>query len=183
MKAQGHLTNLTLDLHSRHPIASFELDASPEDIERYMDKPLDVEITRHTERRSLNANAYFHVLAGKIADAINTSKAESKNILIGRYGQQELISGEPVIIKTNLPPDRMMKSEEIHCCPCGTKTEKGKVITFYHVYRGSHTYSTSEMTILIDGTVSEAKELGIETLTPDEIMKMTNSWRANEKHN
>lgn len=35
------------------------------------------------------------------------------------------------------------------------------------VMRGSHTYDTDEMAKLIDGTVYEAKELGIETMTPE----------------
>jgi hypothetical protein len=31
---------------------------------------------------------------------------------------------------------------------------------------------TKEMSILIDGIVSEAKEMGIETLTPDELARI-----------
>lgn len=42
--------------------------------------------------------------------------------------------------------------------------------------RGSHTYNTAEMSKLIDGTVSEAKELGIETMTPDQIEEMKQKW-------
>lgn len=38
--------------------------------------------------------------------------------------------------------------------------------------RGSHDYDTKEMSTLIDGVVSEAKELGIETMTPDRIKEM-----------
>ena len=38
--------------------------------------------------------------------------------------------------------------------------------------RGSSTYNTREMSVLIDGVVTEAKELGIETLTPDQIKEM-----------
>jgi hypothetical protein len=34
------------------------------------------------------------------------------------------------------------------------------------------------MSRLIDGTVNEAKELGIETLTPAELERMKASWRA-----
>jgi hypothetical protein len=34
------------------------------------------------------------------------------------------------------------------------------------------------MSILVDGIVSEAKLLNIETLTPEEIENLKNSWRA-----
>ena len=34
------------------------------------------------------------------------------------------------------------------------------------------------MSRLIDGTVFEAKELGIETLTPDELMRLKEQWKV-----
>ena len=48
--------------------------------------------------------------------------------------------------------------------------------TFYKIYRGSHTYDTKEMSVLIDGTVADAKELGIETVTPTELAEMKERW-------
>jgi hypothetical protein len=48
------------------------------------------------------------------------------------------------------------------------------------VMRGSHTYDTREMSRLIDGTVEEAKELGIETLTPEQLERMKASWGNGE---
>lgn len=51
-----------------------------------------------------------------------------------------------------------------------------KKATFYRIYRGSHTYDTKEMSVLIDGTVADAKELGIETATPAEIAEMKERW-------
>lgn len=183
MKVQGHLTNLTLDTHTKHPIASLELVASPEDVEKYMDKPLDIEIVKHSKRRSLSANAYFHVLAGKIAGAIGTSNTEIKNLLLRRYGQVEIYHGKPATIISEIPPEEMIKREDIHCAGYAYKVEDGKTYTSYLIYRGSHTYNTEEMAKLIDGTISEAKEMGIETLTPDEIARMTQSWKAqDEKH-
>jgi hypothetical protein len=50
--------------------------------------------------------------------------------------------------------------------------------------RGSHTYNSVEMARLIDGVISEAKELGIETITVSEKDKMLEQWgKAYEKHN
>jgi hypothetical protein len=34
------------------------------------------------------------------------------------------------------------------------------------------------MSILIDGIVSEAKELGIDTIPPNEIERLKNLWRT-----
>ena len=43
-------------------------------------------------------------------------------------------------------------------------------------YFGSSTYDSKEMATLIDGVVREAKELGIETLPPDELLRMKQEW-------
>ena len=52
----------------------------------------------------------------------------------------------------------------------------GKVFRVNLVMRGSHTYNTKEMSRLIEGTVQEAKALGIETATPEEIRRMEERW-------
>lgn len=139
---------------------------------------LRIKAAKWTQKRSLDANAYFHVLVGKIADALTISKTKAKNILISRYGQIEMVDEEPVVIKTNIQPEQMWEQEFLHCMPCKTTIENEKEVVFYRVYRGSHTYDTKEMSVLINGTVEEAKALGIETMTPAEIERMVQAWRT-----
>lgn len=133
---------------------------------------LNLEIKKYKAKRSLNANAYFHVLVGKIAKKIGISNQRCKNILIARYGQPELIDdGEQAVLKTNISVEKMMEQETLHCMPCGGKEENGVEVNFFRIYRGSHTYNTEEMSHLIDGTIQEAKDVGIpdaEIATPDE---------------
>lgn len=45
-------------------------------------------------------------------------------------------------------------------------------------YFGSSTYNTQEMSDLINGTVSDANGLGVDTITPDEIAHMLAAWKA-----
>jgi hypothetical protein len=47
----------------------------------------------------------------------------------------------------------------------------------YKVMRGSHTYNTKEMSVLIDGVVQEAKNLGTETLPEKELERIKNLWK------
>lgn len=54
----------------------------------------------------------------------------------------------------------------------------GKDFTHYKVYKGSSEYDSKEMSILIDGIISEAEELGIETLPPHEIQRLKEMWQA-----
>lgn len=42
--------------------------------------------------------------------------------------------------------------------------------------KGSSEYDTVEMSHFIDRIVEEAKELGIETATPDELERMKQEW-------
>lgn len=139
---------------------------------------LSIKAVQFREKRSLNANAYFHVLVGKIAEAKTQSKAWAKNELICRYGQpQYLPDGDVMIYKTNAPVEFMRELESIHSIPVKFSEENGKEVVFYKIYRGSSTYNTQEMSALIDGTVAEAKEHGIETMTPDELSRMKAAWQ------
>lgn len=132
-------------------------------------KKLSIEIKQYREKRSLDANAYFHVLVGKIAEALTISKAKSKNVLICKYGQPQLLpDGNVMVYKTNAPVEFMLEQESIHCIPVKYLDDA----TFYKVYRGSHTYDTKEMALLIDGTIADAQELKIDVLPPDEIRMM-----------
>lgn len=130
-------------------------------------------------KRSLTANAYFHVLVGKIADELGIPKATVKNILLGKYGQREVYDSGPLIITVRSDID-MLNREDLHCVAAGYGTIKGKDYTHWAVIRGSHTYDTKEMSALIDGSVSDAKELGIETLSPAEIERMKALWNSNQ---
>ena len=137
-----------------------------------------IKIEKYREKRSLDANAYFHVLVGKIADVIGISKNRCKNMLICRYGQMEFLDDSPVVIHSNVPIEKMAEQQFLHCDPVDCYTDGDTEMTIYQVYRGSHTYDTKEMSILIDGTVQEAKDLDIETMSPDELERMMKAYET-----
>lgn len=141
------------------------------------DFDIDVEIKRHRKKRSLDANSYFHVLVGKLAEAMKISKPFCKNMLLAKYGQLEVEESGimTIIIKDEVD---MWEREEIHLRPTSnTKVlDDGRLYRVYLVVRGSHTYDSKEMADLIDGTVSDCKEAGIETETPEMIQKMLEKW-------
>lgn len=137
---------------------------------------LNIKAIKFRNKRSLNANAYFHVLVGMIADSLTISKAKAKNILICKYGQPQLLpDGSVMVYKTNAPVEFMLEQESIHCIPIKYSEDA----TFYKIYRGSSTLDTKEMSILIDGTVADATELGIGTISPEELKKMKERWGVN----
>ena len=141
---------------------------------------LSIVVKKLRGKRSLNANAYFHMLVGKIAEKNHTSKAFAKNLLMARYGQEEMINGDRYIISV-LASIPMGEREDIHTKAIGCGEVKGKEFIHYCVLRPTHEYDSYEMSVLIDGTVEEAKELGIPTLSDDEIKHMESLWKANSQ--
>lgn len=173
--------DLSLDFATRHQLITFEMN---EDIsaswEHLKDKDkLTIEFKQYREKRSLNANAYFHVLLGKMAEVLNVSKPFMKNELLRKYGQYALLDDklQDFIVPEDLS-DKVDEYEEVHLKPTShtTTMANGKVYRIYYLLRGSHEYNTYEMSKLIDGTVTDAKELGIETLTPVELNRMKEQW-------
>lgn len=157
------------------PYITFSVSAC-EGIEKYINKEIILKITQIREKRSLDSNAYFHVLADKLRLKLNVSMAYIKNHLIADYGQIEYIDDVPLIYKTTAPEDYMMEQEYIHTKCVKVTEENGHQIYFYRIYRGSHTYNTKEMARLIDGTIQECKAQGIETATPQELAEMQRLW-------
>lgn len=158
------------------PRVTFEVDSIDE--LTGMENDLVIEVSRVRKKRSLNANAYFHVLVGKIADQLGISKQRCKNMLLGRYGQREVTDEGPIIISILNYID-MFEREDIHCVPVGYGNVNGKDFTHWAVLKPSHEYDSREMAALIDGTVADAKEMGIETLTPAELERMKALWQRN----
>lgn len=134
------------------------------------------EVKAYSEKRSLQANAYFHKLCSLIAEKLGVSLSHVKNEIMSEYGQID--DDLPMVV---FPDDvDWRENQYLHLRPTpSTKVmQDGKLWRVYLVIRGSHTYSKKEMSRLIDGVVQEAKQLDIETLTPAELEKMLSSWKG-----
>lgn len=179
METKGRIVDVSKDWKSGKFRLTFEVD---QDVSGELDAlhdDLRIKAVKWRNKRSLNANAYFHVLVGKIADVVNSSTTEIHNQMICRYGQPEITEDRllTVIILDSIPWEKL---DYIHLKPTSATRilDDGKLYRVYYVMRGSHTYDTKEMSMLIDGTVSEAQDLGIETLTPDELERMKAAWQG-----
>lgn len=129
---------------------------------------LSIEIKQYREKRSLNANAYAWKLIGEIADIARASKDEIYLEMLRRYGQSELIS-----VLAHIPIQHYIKYYD----EAGESKLNGKLFKHYRVYKGSSEFDTREMSVLIDGIVGEAKELGIQTETPEQLAKIKSLWK------
>lgn len=136
-------------------------------LDDYKDKDLDIEIKEHKEKRSLNANALLWKLCNELGNRLRISKEEVYLNALRHYGQSEIVS-----VETSVNVKGYFKYyDEI-----GTGTVKGKDFTHYKVYKGSSEYNTSEMSVLLDGVVGEAKEQGIQVLSASELDLIKREW-------
>ena len=173
---EGKLLQPECDFVTRHPIARLEiLDGNFREFYDIADKTriYDISIKRHRDRRSLDSNAYFHVLCDKIAERIGSSKAEVKNRMMCLYGQAERCEDGSLVTMTIRDDYDISKFEHLHLRPTSeVEVKNDKVYRTYVVIRGSgwkdkKGYDTREMALLIQGTISEAKQIG---MTDAEIM-------------
>lgn len=156
-----------------HNSILLEVDSVPE---LPMDEDLSITLKKPATKRSLNANNYFHKLCDELRQKLGISMSACKNMLIASYGQIEYIEDIPMIYKTNAPPEYVRELEEVHMKLIKVDSEGAY---WYRVYRGTHEYNTSEMAKLIDGTIQECKEQGIQTLTPNELARLEGYERSN----
>ena len=138
-------------------------------------KPQRVEIKNHVHKRSLDANAYFHVLVHKIAEAQGIGEDEAKVNLVLEYGsimQDE--NGDKVGFK--LPASVDVNMIYKYAKWFDKRIENGKEFNCYIIYEHTHKLDSKQMARLIDGTVYVAQDLGIETKSPDEIARIRAAW-------
>jgi len=135
-------------------------------------KKLRVEITEQKKKRSLDSNSYLWILVTKLANVLRTSKDELYIEMLKKYGQRE----KELISVVADGTEMIFKALRNHCTVIGEKELNGKLFKHIAILRGSSNYNSLEMTILIDGVVSDCKEQGIETLTPSQIAELNSRW-------
>ena len=166
----GRVQNLALDYKTNKIVLSLEINEKVDAIACYnslLEDKVAVKVERYREKRSLNANNYAWKLITEIGNRLNASKEETYLLMLKRYGQSEMVS-----VLAHIPFREYVK----YCDEAGESKLNGKLFKHYKVYKGSSEFDTREMSIFIDGIVSEAEGLGIQTKTPDQIAELKSLW-------
>lgn len=129
---------------------------------------LSVEVKKWREQRSVDANAYFHVLVTKIAEKLGEGVDQVKRSLVCEYGTVAFIARIPAT--ANL--DDIYKYSMLIGPSKGTK----EPCNDWMIFKPTHTLDSAEMARLIDGVVQEAKQLDIETRTPQQLAELMSLW-------
>lgn len=132
-------------------------------------KELTFKLDVKRKRRSLDANAYMWVLLDDMAKVMHTDKERLYIEVLKRYGVFTHVVVKPNVVERVI---RDWRAVEV----VGDVTINGQKGTQLRCYFGSHSYDTKEFSRLLDGVISECKDLGIETRPREEIDQMLKEW-------
>ena len=157
-----------------------------------IDTDVDITIKKHAKKRSLNANGYYWTLVKQLSDKlsktgyVSTARIHNNHLRSMWLDIIKYKNDAPIMLlfpDTDETEHKMLEDKDDHYMPIpayqlpdGFKTtltkESGEVLRWYTELRGSHTFNTVEMSKLIDMTVQECNDQGIETMTPDELLRL-----------
>lgn len=157
METTGRLKDIKKNVITNKYEVTFEVDDNIENAQELADqnKLLRIKATAFRQSRSLNANAMLWGLISIISDNTKQSKDNVYLELLRRYGKYEHVCVKEEAVASlrtiwrlveELGPVQINNTQAV-CCLC-----------FY----GSSTYDTKEMSKLIEGTISEIKEMGLQ---------------------
>ena len=127
------------------------------------DKLYDVKINVYSDKRTKTMNSYYWVLVTQLADVLRISKDELHEQLIKRYSQRDYIS-----LLSNINPSDYFPYYEYQT----TYKHNDNTFKSYLIYRRSSDMNKREFSILLDGLISECKECGIPTMTPEQVAEL-----------
>lgn len=172
---KGRLIDLSFGMNRKQRI-TLEVDGDfRNDFDQLKDFDVSVEIKKYREKRSKDANAYFHVLVNKIAEVQGLGNDEVKKSLVLEYGSLAR-DDDGHIVGFKLPVSVSIDKIYPYAKIFDTREENGRTFNCYLVYKPTHELDSKEMARLIDGAIYVAKDLGIETDTPEQIARYKAEW-------
>lgn len=149
---------------------TIELDGDfREEYDSLKDTPVEFTIKRYRKRRSLDANAYFWVMCGRLAEATHHPRED-----IYRHSIREIGGNCETVCVMEEAAQKLRDGWEHNGMGWVTDTIPSKLPGCVNVvlYYGSSTYDSAQMSRLIDNIIQDCKAVGIETMTPAELARL-----------
>lgn len=150
-----------------------EARAAADEMNQHREKEYSLILKQKLRRRSLDANAYFWVLVGKLAGRLHIPKTD-----IYRGYVQEMGDNFVTVCVTGQAAEDLKEKWESNGLGWVAELFDSKIegCRNVHLYYGSSTYDAAQMSRLIDLAVQDCKAQGIETLTNREIRALLEDW-------
>lgn len=123
------------------------------------------------EKRSLSANALYWKCVYQLAKALMISNPYCHNMLLRKYGTEEIIGGELVYVALPDTKETEYQVDEDEYTHLKPTTQRTKSKRWYLLLKPSHTFDTAEMSRLIDGVAEEMRQCGLVPPQDEEIEK------------
>lgn len=114
------------------------------------------DVSPHKEKRSLSANGLLWTCLGEMASALRADKWDVYLQMLKRYGTYTHICVHPKAVEA--VKKQWREVEEV-----GRGTVNGVESVQLLCYFGSSTMNSKEFSVLLDGVISEMKEMGLPT--------------------
>lgn len=175
MDCTGKIVSVNRDWQNGKLNITIQIDEEPvneiNDLSRC--EKLSIKVDKFKKRRSLDSNAYCWLLIQKIAEATNSDKWTVYLEMLQRYSREFT----HIIVKEKAVDT--FRQLYRTCIDLGEVTINGQKGHQLQVYFGSSTFDSKAMQVFLDGITSECNDLGIDTMTPDEIARLNSLWQSN----
>ena len=170
IRLTGKITGVNKDMWNGGYNVTISTDADLSNVD-IPEGELTFSISKERNKRSLNANAYAWVLMQRIAEKVGSDKWSVYLECLSHYSR----AFTHIIVKEQAVP--RMKELYRECIDLGEVEVNGQKGHQLQVFFGSSSFDTKEMSVFLDGIISECKSLGIPTATPKELEVMKQAWR------
>ncbi len=126
------------------------------------DKDKVFEIKECKKKRTLNQNSYYWELLGELSLALRVAPRELHFEMLKKYSQMYQI-----MIPEEIEPRGIKYFEKKSLIK-----KNDKLFRIYEVFTPSSELKTKEFAILLDGLIQECNQVGIETLTPNQLKEL-----------
>lgn len=150
-------------------LLTFETVELPDIFDKTRDKDLNLEIKQHRNHRSKDANALLWECIGRLAVALRADKWDIYLLMLKRYGQYTYIVVPPNAVE-------MVARQWRECEVIGNININGRDGVQMLCYYGSSTYDTKQFSILLDGVISEMKDIGLTVPTSEDMRRSIEEW-------
>lgn len=179
MKFTGKVASVSRDWQSDKLNITFTINESSAaaEIDKIKDEEkLSIEAKKYRKKRSLEANALLWACLGEIAAVLRTDKWDVYLLMLKRYGKYTYICVKPNVV--DAVKLQWRESEVL-----GNVNINGQEAVQMLCYFGSSTYNTQEMSVLLDGVISEMKEMGLQPPLTSDLKRALEQWeQSHEKH-
>lgn len=182
MQFTGKLVDVALDFFSGKYRLTLEVNEQQSLAEGYDEikdcEKLAVKITKYRQKRSLDANAFCWKLLHEMAGKLGKPAEDIYRDYIRSFGVCEIIP----IRKDAVERWRREWQTKGYGWITENMGECRTLKGYYNIkcFYGSSSYTTQEMSQLIDAIVQDCKDLGIDTATYDEIERIKMLWQQNQ---